>query len=95
MAILRQGQWLAVTTTSAGFTNAMSVGLRYLFSCTTDAYVRVTATGGEATNAANNIAYKAGMLLVLEAPDATNGFVYVEAVDTAGVASLMVIEGDG
>ncbi len=94
---IRTSQVLAISGTSAKFTNAMSPGCKYRFTATTDCWVKVTATGGAAAaDTANNHLYIKGQTLILANPElssTTDYFVHVIQDSAAGDATLSLIEG--
>lgn len=95
MATLTQSQYLATTTTSAKFTNAMADGVQYRLCVSTDSWVTVGLTGGSADAAAGSHLVKAGQAIGLTKPRdvALSGFVHVEALADAGHATLSVVKG--
>jgi hypothetical protein len=96
MPAIRSTQYLAVTGTSGGFTNAMEPGFEYMFVANEDCWVKVTVTGGAAAaDTADNILYIKGQQLFLKNPDhrgTTNSFVKVISDGTNCDAVLSLIE---
>ena len=97
MATLRSGQYSTLTASSQKFAAAMLPGQKYLFTASQDCYVKVTATGGSASAAADNILYIKGQMLVLRNPsnvNTTDAFVHFIELSADGVCTLMLIEDD-
>lgn len=90
MPTLNSSQYLAVTTSSQKFTNAMDVGTQYRFSSTVDCFISVGLTGGSASAGAGSHFIKAGQAVGLKAESATEGFVHVIG-EAAGKATLSVV----
>ena len=90
---------MAVTASSAKFTNAMVPNQRYLFTASIDCWVTTALTGGAAIpNTADNVLYVRGMALELGSPDdtgTTNAFVHVIRDTASGDATLALVEGSG
>lgn len=91
MATLKTSQYLATTTTSGKFTNAMVVGIQYRLCVSTDSWVSVAVTGGSADAAAGSHLVKAGQAIGLIAETASIAFVHVEALAAAGHATLSIV----
>lgn len=93
---IRSTQYAAVSGTTAQFTSAMQPGQTYMFTCNTDCWIRVAATGTAAVaNTANNILYIKGQVLFLANPDSsgtTNSFVNVIQDSASGDACLSLVE---
>ncbi len=89
---VQSSQVLAVAGSSGKFTNAMAQGVQYLFSCESDCWIKVAATGGAAAaDTADNIFVKAGMVVPLcnlEDTGTTNSFVHAIQQSAAGDATL-------
>ncbi len=95
---IRSSQVVAISGSSAGFTNPMEPGQIYRFTATTDCWVKVTTSGGSAAaDTADNHLYIKGQTLYLASPDAngvtTNSYVKVIQDSAAGDATLSVVEG--
>jgi hypothetical protein len=91
--IQKGGQVVSVSGTSAKFTNALQHGLVYVFTCNTDCWIKMAATGGAAAaDTANNMYVDKGVPIELENrdPGTTNSFLHVIQDSAAGNASLMV-----
>lgn len=89
---LETSQYLAVGASSAKFTNAMTVGVQYVFTCSTDCWVTVAVTGGSATaNTANNHFVKAGARVPLAALSSTVAYVHAIRETDDGDATLSVV----
>ncbi len=88
-------QVLAVGSASAKFTNPMQPKNQYLFTCESDCWIHVGATGDSAAvDTAGNMFVKAGMVIPLMNPDdsgTTNGFVHAIRQSADGDATLTLI----
>ena len=86
-------QALAVTGTSAKFTNPMQQGVQYYFTCESDCWITVGATGGAAVaDTANNYFVKAGTeipLANMEDSGTSNSFVHAIRQSADGDATLV------
>jgi hypothetical protein len=92
--IINSTQVLAISTTTAKFTNPMQPGQKYILQANTDCWFLVGATGGSATaEGANNTFLKAGVQMELKTESAANGYVHVDCATGSGVANLVLIEG--
>lgn len=96
---MRTSQYTAVGVASAKFTNPMQPGQQYLFSASTNCFVKVTVTGGAASAAADNILYiTGGPPLPLCSPDSNgvtdNSYVHVIRDTADGKATLTLVEAD-
>ncbi len=89
---VQSSQALAISGSSGKFTNAMAQGVQYLFSCESDCWIKVAATGGSAAaDTADNIFVKAGQVIPLcnlEDSGTTNSFVHAIQQSVAGDATL-------
>lgn len=89
-------QVLAVGVASGKFTNSMVPGKQYIFTCESDCWIKVTATGGAAVaDTANNIFVKAGMVIPLACPETssrTNAFVHAIRQTADGDATLCQLD---
>ncbi len=92
LASVTTSQVLAVGSSSGKFTNAMAQGAQYLFTCESDCWIKVAATGGAAAaDTADNIFVKAGMTIPLcntEDSGTTNSFVHAIRQSVDGDATL-------
>lgn len=83
------------TGASAQFTSPMAQGAQYVFTCESDCWVTVAATGGAAqADTAGNYFVKSGTsqpLCNLEDSGTTNSFVHVIAQAAAGAACLVPV----
>lgn len=88
-------QYTAVSGTSAKFTNAMLPGIGYRFTCNTDCWVAIGATGGAAVaSTAGNTLCMSGQVLILRNADTSsvaNSFVHVIRNAIDGKATLSPI----
>lgn len=88
-------QVLAVGATSGKFAAAMAQGVQYVFTCESDCWITVGATGGAAiADTDNNIFVKAGQdvpLANMEDSGTTNSFVHVIRQSADGDATLCAV----
>ena len=97
----RTSQYLAVGAVSGEFTNPMQPGQQYVFTASTDCWIKVgvTGAGGDAAaDTADNILYVSGQPpLPLCSPDnsgtTTNSYVHVIRDAADGDATLTIVEG--
>lgn len=93
LAGFHSSQVLAVGASSAKFTNAMAQGVQYFFTCESDCWIKVAATGGAAAaDTADNYFVKAGMMIPLcnqEDSGTTNSFVHAIRQTADGDATLI------
>lgn len=89
---LGTSQYLAVATASAKFTNAMTIGVQYLFTCSSDCWIKVAATGGAAAaDTADNHFVKAGARVPVCALNSTLSFLHAIRDTADGDATLSVV----
>jgi hypothetical protein len=86
--LITSSQILTVAATSDEFTSKMVVGYNYRLISTTNCWFKISATGGTAAAAANNVYLAAGVPIEIKATDATDAFVQVIRATADGTANL-------